>query len=101
MGKRANWLIDTNKAFGDIPAAYATLVDLGVELIYRRLLILNTLNADVIIKFTNTSGTVEKLIRANVSSGFDEFWHNDIIEIKYVSSAPTAGFIDFTSWRGE
>ncbi len=95
-----NFLKETVKNFGDITGSYTQLVDLGKNYVFRRLLIYNTLDEDVMIKFINTE-IVEKTIRAGVNIGFDEFRHNDVIQIKHLGSAPTAGLIELTSWRGE
>ena len=95
-----NFVKETVKAYGDITDSYTQLVDLGADYVFRRMLIYNTLDKDVIIKFTNTE-TVEKTLRAGIDYGFDEFRHNGVIEIKSVGDVPTSGLIEFTSWRGE
>jgi len=106
-----NHFIDTNKASGDVPAAYATLVDLGTDYIYRGLSIISTLDAPVLIKFTNPlSGAVasELLIPPNTvspASGYEfspsDAWHNGVIEYKYAVAAPTEGTLKMVSWRAE
>jgi hypothetical protein len=99
----SNFLVDTIKEFDEITDSFTELVDLGKAFTYRHLLISNTLDKDVVIDFVNTPN-VELIIPAGSPSFdmvMDDFRHFDLIQIKYVSDAPTIGQIKFVSWRGE
>jgi hypothetical protein len=94
-----NFIKDVSKAFGVIPAAYATLIDLETGFHYNHIMLVNRTDADIILKFANTAITAELTVPALSSSVFDEFSHNGIIQYKYVS-APTSGSFKLTSWLG-
>lgn len=94
--------VETIKDYSGITDTFAEMVDLGTNYVYRGLLIASSLDQDVKIKFKNTvQGNPEMTIQANHESGFDNFRHNDVIEIKYPATAPTSGKIQFISWRAE
>lgn len=92
----------TIKDYSEITDTYALLVDLGTDYIYRALLISSTLNQDITIRFKNPEqANPEYVILAGKERGMDNFRHNDEIEIKYSGTAPSAGKIEFVSWRAE
>jgi uncharacterized SAM-dependent methyltransferase len=97
---RKNYISDVEKQFGDITGSYTTLVDLGTDYLFRRLLINSSLNQPVTLKFTNNL-TAELNVLGNWSFDFDEFWHDNVIEIKHNGVAPTEGFLKIVSWRAE
>lgn len=94
-----NFIKDISKAFGDIPAAYATLIDLDKQISYNHIMLVNGTDANIIIKFTNSAITSEYTVPANSTQVLDNFLHNSIIQYKYVS-APTTGYFKLTSWLG-
>lgn len=97
---RKNFFSDVEEAFGDIPAIYETLVDLGTDYLFRGMMIYSSLNQPVTLKFTNNL-TVELHLPPNWNFTPDEFWHDNIIKIKHDGVAPTEGFLKIVSWRAE
>ena len=97
----ANYIVDTINPYGAITDTYATFVDLGVDYIYRALLIYSSLDFEVLLKFTNSAGDKGMAVPPGWSISLDAFRHNDLIEIKYPGSAPTEGFIKMLNWRAE
>lgn len=93
----ANFCVDTTKAFGDVTESFTTLVDMGIDYIFRGFLLFSSFNQPVIIKFANS----ELLIPANWSIDLDNFRHNNLIEIKHAGAEPTEGFLKTVSWRAE
>jgi len=104
-----NYVSDTTEVYGDVPAAFETLVDLGTDYIFRRFMVYSTLDAPVIVRFQNPVSEVWSELEVPAPSGgapgfsmvLDEFRHQGNIEWKRKASAPTAGEIKFVSWRGE
>ena len=94
-----NFIKDVTKAFGVIPAAYAELIDLGTAFHYSRIQLINTTDADVVIKFVNIAITSEYTVPAGSAQTLDKFSHKDVIQYKY-SSAPSLGYFKLTSWLG-
>jgi hypothetical protein len=81
-----NKIKGSSKAFGDIPASLTTLIDLGTVNTYNHLMIVNNLNADIILKI----GDNEVTFTTNKDFVIDNMPYNGIIQYKYVS-APTSG----------
>ena len=98
--KSANFVKDTVKAFGDITASYTTLVDLGKEYAFGGILISSSLDEPVKIKFANALSD-ELEIAPGSALSLDSFTHYGVIQIKYSSSAPTAGAFKMINWRTE
>jgi hypothetical protein len=82
-----NIIIDAVKAFGDVPAVYGTLIALPATYVYTHLVIVNSLDADILIKF----GTNEITFQLNKDLVLDDFKYNGTIEYKYKVGAPTSG----------
>lgn len=76
----------TTKAYSDLTAASATLIDLGTEYSYNTIMITSDLDADYVL----TIGSNEITLPANKDIIIDKIVFNGIIQYKY-SSAPTAG----------
>jgi len=85
----ANILTEAIKAFGDVPAAYDTLIDLGDNYIYTHFLVVNSLNENIVIKFGNSEITFQ----ANKDIWMDGIKLDGIIQYKYKVGAPTSGSI--------
>jgi len=79
------------KAFGDIPWAYATLVDLELEYIYTHLFITNSLDQDIQLKFGDNAIT----LKANKDIWMDGFKFQGVLTYKYKTFAPTVGEVQF------
>lgn len=88
--------VGTAKAFGDVPAAYGTLIDVANDKFHTTLEIYNETDADITIKFAQTG--IEKVIFAGVALVRYPFVHNGIIQYKYTSGAPTSGGLMVSSW---
>jgi hypothetical protein len=97
---KKNFLSDVEKAFGDITGSFTTLVDLGTDYVFRGMMIYSSLDQPVTIKFTNTE-TAELNLPANWTFAPDDFWHDNVIQIKHNGDAPTEGFLKIVSWRAE
>jgi len=97
---RYNFIKDVSKAFGDVPAAYTDLIDLGSRFKYNHLMLVNSTDTDIILLFENSDITAEYTVPANSSQVLDKFSHNRVVQYKYVSAAPTSGFFKLTSWLG-
>jgi len=82
-----NIMKEVIKAFGDVPAAFGTLIDLDVIYSYTHLLVINSLDKDIVLKF----GSNEITFQTNKDMWIDNFKFDGIIEYKYKSAAPTAG----------
>jgi len=89
-----NIIDEVIKAFGDVPAAFASLIDLDTNYTRTHLLIVNSLNQDIIVKFE----TKEITFPAGKDIFIDGFKHNGELKYKYKTSAPTAGNIQFISY---
>ena len=98
-----NYIVDVEELYSAITDTFAELIDLGEDETFRRLLISNKLNQDVVIRFYNitTEAYSELAIPADAQYALDWFRHNGVIEIKYKTDAPTVGYFKFVSWRGE
>ena len=97
----ANYVVDTTKIFSQITETYATLVDLGVDYIFRGFDLYSSFDTEVVIKFTNSSGDRELIIPPKWGIPLPEFRYNDVIEIKHTGAVPTEGFLKMLSWRAE
>ena len=97
----ANFIEDTTINWGNVPAAYEEFIDLGVDYIFRGFDIYSTLDAPVVIKFTNSSGDKELIVPPNWGIPLLDFRYNDVIEIKHNGVAPTEGFVKMVNWRAE
>ena len=98
---RNNYLKDTEVQFGDVPATYTEIVDLGKTRTFRGLMIYSSLDEPVSLKFDNAESD-----ELNVPPNWEispniEFWHDGPIELKHNGDAPTEGFIKIVSWRAE
>jgi hypothetical protein len=95
-----NLIKEANMAFGSVPAAYGTLIDLGSNNMYDHIDIISTLDDEVTLKFAadNEGNQNELIIPAGDSTVYDNFVHNGIVQIKYNSSAPTSGAFKLRSW---
>lgn len=93
-----NDITEGELAFGAVSAdpAYGTLVDLGLLKMHNHLMIQNTLDVEVSLRFTATGSVIT--IEANESLTFDDFNHNGIIQCKDNGVAPTSGNIKTRSW---
>ncbi len=97
---KKNFLSDVERAFGTITDSYTTLVDLGTDYLFRGLMIFSSLDQPVTLKFTNAE-TVELNLPPDWTFAPDDFWHDNIIQIKHNGVAPTEGFLKIDSWRAE
>lgn len=97
---RYNFIKDIKKLFSEVPASYATLIDLSENFHYNHLMVVNATDKDITLKFTNSNITAEYIVPAYSEQTLDEFSHNRIIQYKYTISAPTVGFFKLTSWLG-
>lgn len=84
--KVVNNIKGTTKAFGDVPAALGTLIDLGTTYTYNTLMVISNLDTDVVIKI----GSNEITFPANKNVTIEDAMFNDLIQYKY-SSAPSSG----------
>ena len=96
-----NYVRDTVIAFGDVPATYEELVDLGTDYMFRGVMLYSSLDELVSLKFANAESD-----ELNIPAGWQfqpniEFWHDGVIEIKHNGDAPTEGFLKIVSWRAE
>ena len=82
-----NIIIETIKAFGDVPVSLDTLIDLGTIYSYTHLLVVNSLDEDIVIKF----GDNEITFQSGKDMWIDDFKLDNVIQYKYKTSAPTAG----------
>lgn len=88
----SNIIVESIKAFGDVPVSYDTLIDLTTfnsTYVFTHMLIINSLDEDVTIKFGNNTITIQAL----KDIWFDNLIYDGIIQYKYKSSAPTVGSI--------
>lgn len=83
----ANILVEAIKAFGDVPASYGTLIDLGTSYTYTHFLVVNSLDADIMIKF----GDSEITFQANKDIWMDGIKLDGVIQYKDKSGSPTSG----------
>lgn len=97
---RYNFIKDISKAFGVIPAAYATLIDLETGFHYNHTILDNKTDADIVLKFANTVTNAEYTVPALSTVVLDQFSHNGIVQYKY-ATAPTIGYFKLTSWLGK
>lgn len=99
---KANHLFDNTLLFGDITGTFTSFGhDLGVNVIYKGLMIYSTLDRDVIIQLPNTDLNNKMTIPAGPWEEVpDNFWHNGDLKIKHPGVAPTFGFIKIVSYRG-
>ena len=97
-----NVIVEGEKAFSVVTAAYTTLKDLGVTDIHNHLSIQSTFDKEVSLRFAAAEGPdnaqYEITIEQNEAIVLDDFNHDGLIEIKYTDSAPTAGYIKTRSW---
>jgi hypothetical protein len=99
VSKRIGNVIDTVKAFGDVPAVFGTLVDLETDTLYQNMIIDNDLDQDITVKFV-IGDEKEIIIEAgyNLVLDGDGFEHKGVIQYKYTSSAPTSGRLKAVNW---
>lgn len=90
------------KNYSEITDVFTEIIDLGTAQIYRGLILLSTLDEDVKIQFTNSEQSNPELtVQANSMLVLDNFRHNNVIKIKYISTAPASGGLQMVSWRAE
>ena len=82
-----NIIKEVIKAFGDVTATLGTLIDLDVIYSYYHLLVINSLDNDIVIKF----GDNEITFQTNKDMWIDNFKFDGIIQYKHKGVAPTAG----------
>jgi len=82
-------------AFGSVGAGYSTILALGTSQVYAHLLISNSLNQDIVLRF---GGANEMTISASESRTMDGVILNGNIEIKHNGAAATAGTIYLNAW---
>ena len=86
---------------GSIGAAYGTLIDLGTDYLYNDLIVNNTTDHDIELKFVNGLVGVassEVVIPKYTSLTFDSFRYWDLVELKYRTSQPTLGSVMIWCW---
>jgi len=81
-----NKIKSSDVAFGTIPAALTTLINLGTIITYNHIIIMSTLDTSITIKI----GDNEIVIPANKNIVIDNVPYNGIIQYKY-NSAPSSG----------
>lgn len=81
-----NKIKSSDVAYGTVPAALTTLINLGTIVTYNHLIIMSTLDTSVTIKI----GDNEIVIPANKNIAMDNVPYNGIISYKY-NSAPGSG----------
>lgn len=88
-----NIIEEVIKAFGDVPATFTTLIDLGTIYTYQHLLIINSLDEDITIKF----GTKNITFQAGKDLWMDNFKFDGILQYKY-NTVPTSGSIQIVCY---
>lgn len=97
--KPLNHIKEVRKAFGVVPAAFATLIDLGEDYVYSHLAIVSELNQGVTLQFTEVDGTTREItLDDDDDLILDGFRHYGVIKYKYTSVAPASGDIVVRSW---
>lgn len=86
MSVTLNNIKSVSKAFGDVPASLGTLLTLGDIYTYNHMLVVNSLDADVVIKI----GDNEVTFPTNKNVTLDNFSHSGTLTYKY-ASAPSSG----------
>jgi hypothetical protein len=84
-----NNIKSASKAFGTVPASFATLIDLGTEYSYNTIMVVSSLDTDVVLKI----GSNEVTFPANKNITIENQIINGIIQYKY-ASAPSSGTLD-------
>ena len=84
-----NIIKEAIKVFGDIPASFETLIDLGTVYVNTHLIIVNSLDEDIII----TTGDNEITIKALKDMWMDGLKYQNIVQYKYKNDAPGEGDI--------
>lgn len=87
-----NKIGETIKAFGDVPASYSSLVDLGTEYVYTHLFVTNSLDQDIQIRFGSTNAVT---LKANKDIWMDGFKFQNTLYYQHKGVAPTTGSIQF------
>jgi len=86
MATTVNKIKSVSVAFGSVPASLGTLLALGTTYTYNSVIVMNTLDADVVIKF----GDNEVTFPTNKDVVIDKFPCNGTLTYKY-ASAPSSG----------
>jgi len=81
-----NKIKNVSVAYGSVPAAFGTLIALGTVYTYNHMLVVNSLDANVVIKI----GDNEVTFPANTNITIDNLSHNGTLTYKY-ASAPSSG----------
>jgi len=104
-----NWLKDTEIAYDEITDAFTEIVNLGIQVMFRRLMIYTTLDQPVFLRFYNPLSEVWSVLKIpakpadapGFSLVFDQFQHNGSLELKHETGfAPTEGALKLVTWRG-
>ena len=96
---QANRIVEAVKDFGDVPAAYATLMDLGTVFMRNNLQVVNGLNASVSLKFASgETGENIVTIQAGATRDFKQLKMYGIIQYQYESGAPGSGTLTTSAW---
>jgi len=96
LSSRTNTEINALKAFGDVPASFGTLIDVGTDQFSTTLIVYNATNQDITLNIAETSTEIP--MPAGLGITQYPFPHNGIIQYKYTSSAPTSGYLLIKSW---
>jgi len=84
-----NKMKGSSVAYGTVPASLTTLINLGTVYTYNQLMIINSLDAAIILKI----GDNEVTFPANKNVTIENMPYNGIIQYKY-ASAPTLGTLE-------
>ncbi len=93
-GKIYNTIDQVEKAFGDVPAAFGSLIDLGSLYPYTGFSYINECDTDIQLQLK--SGKLITM-KAGFSESFDNLLLSEVIEYKYLA-APTSGFLLIKAW---
>jgi hypothetical protein len=92
---RNNIIKEGSKAHGDITANYTDLIDLGDDSSFKSIIIENTTNQELSLKF----GSNEITIATSKTLTFNNFFHGGTIQVKHNGAAPGSGKIVTRSWK--
>jgi hypothetical protein len=86
-------------AAATVPAAYATLMDLGVNFVRKGLQVVNGLNAAIQLRFASgDAGDNVVTIQAGATREFQGLRCFGILEYQYAAGAPTTGLLTVSVW---
>lgn len=82
-----------------VPAAYATLMDLGTVFMRKGVRIVNGLNASISLRFASGDlGDNVVTIQAGATQEFQQLRCYGIVEFQYESGIPTTGVLTVSIW---